>query len=103
MEEVIGEARATIEQKLDADIAYLHVLRDGKLGPPIGHEHDWVLPPGFHLAPDMNLRGLSRSCSRKRWRRRRLRKTSAVCNTALISIGDTAWNAAENFFGALRG
>jgi signal transduction histidine kinase/HAMP domain-containing protein len=47
VEDVIGEARATIEQKLGADVAYLHVMEDGKLGPPIGHEHDWVMPAGF--------------------------------------------------------
>ena len=57
---------------------------------------------GLHHAPEMNFRGLSRFCSRKRWRRRRLPNTGAVWNSALISIGDTAWNAAENFFGALR-
>src|SRR5207248_3698409 len=41
-------AREAIEKDLAADMAYLHVLtEDGRLGPPLGHEHDWLMPPEF--------------------------------------------------------
>jgi signal transduction histidine kinase/HAMP domain-containing protein len=45
--DVVSAARAALDENLDADVVYLHVMRDGKLGPPEGHEHDWLLPPNF--------------------------------------------------------
>ncbi len=46
-EDIIGEARAALEEHLDTDVVYLHVMRAGKLGPPEGHEQDWLLPADF--------------------------------------------------------
>jgi signal transduction histidine kinase len=41
--DVIGEARLALEQNIDADAVYLHLVIDGKMSPPVGHEHDWLL------------------------------------------------------------
>jgi signal transduction histidine kinase len=58
-EEVIREAVTTIEQSLDSDMAYLHLVEDGKVSPPIGHEDDWAFPPDFLSGlPDLTLSGL---------------------------------------------
>jgi two-component system, OmpR family, phosphate regulon sensor histidine kinase PhoR len=46
-DDVIREARKVLEENLDADVVYLHLIRDGKMGPPEGHEHDWLLPGEF--------------------------------------------------------
>jgi signal transduction histidine kinase/HAMP domain-containing protein len=45
--DVVSAARAALEENLDAGVVYLHLMRDGKLGPPEGHEHDWLFPPDF--------------------------------------------------------
>ena len=46
--DVINEARVVIEDELDADAAWLHLLDEhGKLSLPIGHEEDWLLPREF--------------------------------------------------------
>ncbi|MGE5134188.1 MAG: ATP-binding protein [Gemmatimonadota bacterium] len=61
-EDVLNEARAVIEQELGGDTAYLHLVEDGRVGPPLGHERDWVLPLSFldNLGPDFieMMRGL---------------------------------------------
>jgi signal transduction histidine kinase len=44
VEDLVLEARAAIKENLDADIVYLHVIRDGKMGQPVGHQ-DARLPP----------------------------------------------------------
>jgi two-component system, OmpR family, phosphate regulon sensor histidine kinase PhoR len=46
-DEVLREARTALEENLDADFVYLHVIRDGKVGPPEGHEQDWLFPADF--------------------------------------------------------
>jgi two-component system, OmpR family, phosphate regulon sensor histidine kinase PhoR len=46
-EDVIRAARAALEENLDADLVYLYLVRDGKMGAPEGHEHDWLFPPTF--------------------------------------------------------
>ena len=46
-EDVLNEARAVIERELGGDTAYLHLVEDGRVSLPIGHEHDWVLPLSF--------------------------------------------------------
>jgi signal transduction histidine kinase len=46
-EDVLSEARAVIEHDLDSDTAYLHLVEDGRVGLPLGHEGDWVLPRSF--------------------------------------------------------
>jgi signal transduction histidine kinase/CHASE3 domain sensor protein len=46
-EDVVSAARAALEENLDADVVYLYVMRDGKMGPPEGHEHDWLFPLTF--------------------------------------------------------
>ena len=45
--DVISAARAALKENLDADIVTLHLMRDGKLGRPEGHEEDWLLPDAF--------------------------------------------------------
>ena len=55
-EEVVNEARIAIENDLDADAAYLHLVDEhGKIGLPIGHEHDWIMPRDFieTMPPEM--------------------------------------------------
>ncbi|HEV2370711.1 MAG TPA: ATP-binding protein, partial [Streptosporangiaceae bacterium] len=54
VEDLLTEARLAIEENLDAEAAYLHVVRDGRIGLPVGHEHDWMLPADFEdcLPPD---------------------------------------------------
>jgi len=64
-EDIIREARAALEENLDTDVVYLHVMRNGKLGPPEGHEQDWLLPADFMdgLPPEilMGLREMLRN------------------------------------------
>ncbi len=52
--DVIHEAVSTIDQSLDADVAYLHLIEDGRMGPPEGHAHDWVLPADFMTGQPSN-------------------------------------------------
>jgi signal transduction histidine kinase len=47
VEDLVLEAKEAIEKSLVADVAYLHIMQDGVLGLPVGHEHDWVLPRSF--------------------------------------------------------
>jgi len=47
VEDLVLEAKEAIEANLGADVAYLHIRRDGLLGLPVGHEHDWVLPDSY--------------------------------------------------------
>jgi two-component system phosphate regulon sensor histidine kinase PhoR len=60
---VIQEARTILEQNVDADLAYLHLIVDGRLTSPVGHEDDWLLADTFSAAlPDEHselLQGLS--------------------------------------------
>jgi two-component system phosphate regulon sensor histidine kinase PhoR len=53
-DDVLRVARAVLEENLDTDVVYLHVMRAGKLGPPEGHADDWILPDTFmdNVAPD---------------------------------------------------
>jgi two-component system, OmpR family, phosphate regulon sensor histidine kinase PhoR len=45
--DMIRETVAAIEEVVPNDAAYLHLVRDGQLGLPEGHEHDWILPAAF--------------------------------------------------------
>jgi two-component system, OmpR family, phosphate regulon sensor histidine kinase PhoR len=47
---VIQEARTILEQEVDADLVYLHLIIDGQLIPPVGHEDDWLLAGTFSAA-----------------------------------------------------
>jgi signal transduction histidine kinase/CHASE3 domain sensor protein len=47
VEDLLREAKDAIECSFGADVAYLHIKRDGTLGPPIGHEDDWLMPDSF--------------------------------------------------------
>jgi signal transduction histidine kinase len=47
VEDLLEEARFAIEQNVDADAAHVHVIRDSRIGLPVGHEHDWLLPVSF--------------------------------------------------------
>jgi two-component system phosphate regulon sensor histidine kinase PhoR len=53
-DDVLRVARAVLEENLDTDVVYLHVMRAGKLGPPEGHADDWILPDTFldNTSPD---------------------------------------------------
>lgn len=46
-EDVLAEARQVLERDLGADAAYLHLVEGDAMGPPLGHGHDWILPPEF--------------------------------------------------------
>ncbi len=46
-DDVIRAARVALEENLETDVVYLHVMRGGKLGPPEGHAHDWILPDTY--------------------------------------------------------
>jgi two-component system, OmpR family, phosphate regulon sensor histidine kinase PhoR len=46
-DDVIRAARAVLEENLDCEVVYLHLMRGAVLGPPEGHEDDWVLPDTF--------------------------------------------------------
>lgn len=62
--DLVSAARAALEENLDADIVYLYLVRDGKMCPPEGHEHDWLFPSTFvsdrPLASIQMLEGLLR-------------------------------------------
>jgi signal transduction histidine kinase/HAMP domain-containing protein len=47
VEELVLEAKDAIEKSRIADVAYLHIVQNGELGPPVGHEKDWVMPDSF--------------------------------------------------------
>ena len=47
VDEVLREARLAIEQELDADVAYLHVIEEGEIGPAQGPADAWRLPSDF--------------------------------------------------------
>jgi two-component system phosphate regulon sensor histidine kinase PhoR len=47
VEDLLHEAKDAIEANFGADVAYLHLKRDGMLGLPVGHEGDWLFPHSF--------------------------------------------------------
>jgi two-component system, OmpR family, phosphate regulon sensor histidine kinase PhoR len=47
VEDVMREARLAIEEELDADAAYLHVVSAGQIGRVHAPDQDWVLPADF--------------------------------------------------------
>jgi two-component system phosphate regulon sensor histidine kinase PhoR len=47
VEDLLHEAKDAIESAFGADVAYLHLKRDGELGLPVGHEADWLFPESF--------------------------------------------------------
>jgi len=47
VEDLLREAKDAIESSFGADVAYLHLKRDGVLGLPVGHEDDWLFPDNF--------------------------------------------------------
>jgi two-component system, OmpR family, phosphate regulon sensor histidine kinase PhoR len=47
VEDLLEEARFAIEQNVDADAAHVHVISEGGIGLPLGHEHDSLLPLAF--------------------------------------------------------
>lgn len=44
---VIAETRAALEQNMAADRVYLHLIKDHRIAPPVGHEDDWALAGMF--------------------------------------------------------
>ena len=53
-EDVMREAREAIEREFGADEAYLHLIREGEIGPPAGPQTGWAVPPEFirHMPPE---------------------------------------------------
>jgi signal transduction histidine kinase len=49
--EVIRETVAAIEGFVPNDTAYLHLIKDGRMGLPEAHEHDWIMPAEFAEFP----------------------------------------------------
>ena len=47
VEDVMREARVAIEEEIDADAAYLHVIREDQIGRVHAAEEAWVLPADF--------------------------------------------------------
>jgi signal transduction histidine kinase/CHASE3 domain sensor protein len=46
-DDVIHEACTAIEENLDCDLAFMHLVRDGRLSPPENRAVELPLPPGF--------------------------------------------------------
>ena len=44
---VIQEAGTILDQNMDADLIYLHLIIEGQVTPPVGHEDHWVLADAF--------------------------------------------------------
>ncbi len=63
VEDLLHEAKDAIESGFGADIAYLHIKRDGELGLPVGHEHDWLLRDSFSPSCGVRARPGSVTCS----------------------------------------
>jgi two-component system, OmpR family, phosphate regulon sensor histidine kinase PhoR len=61
---VIQEARTIIEQNVEADVVYLHLITDGRVGPPVGHEQDWILANTFNAALPEDAIGMLRGLLR---------------------------------------
>jgi two-component system phosphate regulon sensor histidine kinase PhoR len=49
--EVLREAAAAIEGFVPDDGAYLHLVQAGRIGLPVAHENDWILPAEFAEFP----------------------------------------------------
>jgi two-component system phosphate regulon sensor histidine kinase PhoR len=47
VEDLVLEAKEAIEKSLVADVAYLHIMQNGVLSLPVGHEKDWLAPDSF--------------------------------------------------------
>ena len=47
---VIQEAGSTLDQNVAGDLIYLHLIIDGQVTPPVGHEDSWVLADVFSRA-----------------------------------------------------
>jgi two-component system, OmpR family, phosphate regulon sensor histidine kinase PhoR len=47
---VIQEAGTTLDQNVAGDLIYLHLIIDGQVTPPVGHEDSWVLADLFSRA-----------------------------------------------------
>ena len=45
---VIREAGIILDQNVDADLIYLHLIIDGQVTPPVGHEDGWVMADLFN-------------------------------------------------------
>jgi signal transduction histidine kinase/HAMP domain-containing protein len=59
-DDVLHEARVALEASIDADVLYLRLLEDGRLGPPYGHEPGWYEPAdGTRDLPPHSLDALS--------------------------------------------
>jgi two-component system phosphate regulon sensor histidine kinase PhoR len=53
-DDVLHEARRALEASIDADVVYLRLLEDGRLGPPFGHKPGWfsLADEARDLSPD---------------------------------------------------
>jgi signal transduction histidine kinase/HAMP domain-containing protein len=48
VEDLLEEARAAIEQNVDADTVHLQLIEGADIGLPVGHEHNQLLPRGIN-------------------------------------------------------
>jgi signal transduction histidine kinase len=44
---VLRQAHRALADSIGADSVYLHLITDGKLGPPVGQDDDWLVPEPF--------------------------------------------------------
>jgi two-component system phosphate regulon sensor histidine kinase PhoR len=49
-DDVLRQAHRALAGSVGADRVYLHLVTDGKMGPPVGHDGDWLLPESFLTA-----------------------------------------------------
>jgi two-component system, OmpR family, phosphate regulon sensor histidine kinase PhoR len=61
---VIQEAGTTLDQNMDADLIYLHLIIEGQVIPPVGHEDGWVLADAFSVVLPSEFIGMLRGLLR---------------------------------------
>ena len=49
-DDVLRQAYRALADNLGGDRVYLHLVSDGEMGPPVGHDGEWVLPESFLTA-----------------------------------------------------
>lgn len=46
-DDVISAARGVLETRLDTDVVYLHLIEDGRVSLPVGHDREWLFGSDF--------------------------------------------------------
>jgi two-component system, OmpR family, phosphate regulon sensor histidine kinase PhoR len=53
---VVAEAYGILSKSIESDFVYLHLIIDGWVQPPVGHEHDWKFESSYeHVMPETTL------------------------------------------------